>query len=115
MAILVHHRTFDQMTPHEAAEEALIQADVWGAAEALGLEIDPDLEKSNSGMTLYISGPLNHIMDLYDQTVSIEASKQVSHIEVDSEEDERILRRYLGDAPKITNPGKVPAETPQAS
>lgn len=114
MAILVHHRDFDQKTPHDAARAALSQADLWGAAEALGLEISPEL-RTNEGMDLYICGPLHHIMDLYNAAKVMAVTDEISHIEVDSEEDERILRRYLGEEPKIVKPERIHASIPKAS
>lgn len=113
MAILAHTRTLDQKTPHRAAREALKQADIWGAAEALELEIDPST--GTEGMTLYISGPLHRIIDLYEKAKDIGAEPEISHIEVDTQEDEEILRCYLGDEPEIVNPGRLPAQTPKAS
>ena len=113
MAIPVHHRDFDQDTPHEAARAALSQADMWGAAEALGLEISTELEPDN-GMDLYISGPLHHIMDLYDIAKVLAVTGEISQIEVGSQEDERILRRYLGEELESIKPGRLRTPTTRA-
>ena len=109
MAILVHHRAFDQETPHEAARAALSQADLWGSAEALGLEIVSDLSDDNRGMDLYISGPLHHVMDLYDTAVTLGTQAEISRIEVDSDHDLETIRRHLPHDLKVFYPQKRPA------
>lgn len=109
MAILVHRRVFDQETPHEAARAALSQADLLGAAEALGLEIVSDLSDDHRAMNLYISGPLHHIMDLYDTAETLRTQAGISHIEVDSDHDFDTLRRYLPKDLKIFYPQQASA------
>lgn len=104
MAILVHRRDLLSETPHEAARFACAQARLHGAAEALGLEVLIDLDESSRVMELHASGPLQYVLDLCEQAEHAGAHTGIERIEVDSKEDEDIIRGCLGEAIRIHRP-----------
>jgi hypothetical protein len=104
MAILVHRRDLLSETPREAARSACAQAQLHGAAEALGLEVLIDLDESSRVMQLHASGPLPHVLDLCEQAEHAGVHTGIERIEVDSEEDEDIIRECLGEMIRIYRP-----------